>query len=94
MLVSIAVLFLNRPAKGKTLKACLYFYSLFTKKMSTRQFKIEKISLEKLSELIANAKAKAEAEKLDISQEVAEKYKMKTLRKNKRPLYKWYSYKS
>jgi len=62
--------------------------------MNTRTFKKVLVSLQRISQLISDAKALAEKEHLDISEEQAEKYKMKTLWKSKRPLYKWYSYKS
>lgn len=71
------------------------FLSLFCfTEMNTRTFKKVLVSLQRISQLISDAKALAEKEHLDISEEQAEKYKMKTLWKSKRPLYKWYSYKS
>lgn len=69
------------------------FLFCFTE-MNTRTFKKVLVSLQRISQLISDAKALAEKEHLDISEEQAEKYKMKTLWKSKRPLYKWYSYKS
>lgn len=62
--------------------------------MDTREFEKKLITKERLAELINSAKERAEKEKLDISEEKTEKYAMKTLRKNKRPLAKWYRYKS
>lgn len=62
--------------------------------MNTRTFKKVLITKERFSELVENAKAYATEHKLDISEEVAEKYKMKTLRENKKPRDKWYVYKS
>lgn len=62
--------------------------------MNTRTFDKKLISQERLTELINSAESRAKKEKLQISEEVAEKYTMKTLWKNKRPLAKWYFYKS
>jgi hypothetical protein len=62
--------------------------------MNTREFPKKLITRERLAELITSAKKRAEDEKLQISEEKTEKYEMKTLRKEKRPLAKWYRYKS
>ena len=62
--------------------------------MNTKTFKKVVVDLPRISQLISDAKALAEKEHLDISEEKAEKYQMKTLWKNRRPLYKRYKYKS